>query len=123
MATLPAFFIMVYKDVLSVILFCTIERFDMDYKYSNIYKTVNKDRYRSANPFYYHIRTKSPQKDYLFTEKELKKAADRAYSNLEDLPKARFTEGSKSFACFMMGCTASVLVLLTVEFGFYLMNK
>lgn len=91
----------------------------MEYKYSNIYKTVNKDRYRSANPFYYHIRTKSPLKDYLFTEKEINRAADRAYSNLEDLPVAKFSEGSKCFLGFMMGCVTSLLLIIGIEYFCY----
>lgn len=100
--------------------FLAKERQTMDYRYSHIYKTVNKDKYRSANPFYYHIQTESPRKDYLFTEKDLEKASDRAYSNVEDLPLSTFKScDNKYWSGFGFGfCLAAFASLIFQWFIF-----
>lgn len=54
-------------------------------KHSHIYKVKNKNRYQTANKFYYLMLTK--QFSFLFTKNDMEKAKFRASRNLEDIPK------------------------------------
>ena len=47
----------------------------------------NKDRYKTAQNFYWHIRDKDV--DYLFTHSALTEAEKRALKNPEDIPEPR----------------------------------
>ncbi len=48
-------------------------------------KVENKGRYKTAQPFYWHIR--DGQVDYLFTYSALQEAEKRAAKNPEDIPE------------------------------------
>ena len=58
-------------------------------------KVENKGRYKTAQGYYWYI--KSENKDYLFTESALEEAEKRAQKNPEDIPvvheEASFTTG------------------------------
>jgi hypothetical protein len=46
-------------------------------------KVENKNKYKSADPFYYHLR--DGDVDYLFSDYQLEAAKNRALSNPEDV--------------------------------------
>ena len=79
------------------------------YKYSTIYRTINKDKYRSANPFYYHIKIEN-NTDYLFTEEDVKDAANRALSNKEDLPNEKFIAVKENDNSFFYGVASGFVI-------------
>tara|TARA_R100001163_G_scaffold1295_1_gene1904 strand:+ start:11678 stop:11971 length:294 start_codon:yes stop_codon:yes gene_type:complete len=87
------------------------------FKYSTIYRITNKDKYRSANPFYYHIRTEENDSDYLFTESDMKDARLRALNNKEDLPNKQFVAVKEYDNSFLYGL---VLGFLTTAFIYWL---
>lgn len=58
-------------------------------KYSYIYKVKNKNRYKTANHFYYLLLTN--KFSYLFTKNDLMRAAIRADKNIEDIPKINYS--------------------------------
>ena len=45
----------------------------------------NKERYKTAQPFYWHIKDQDDV-DYLFTDSAMKEAEKRAEKNPEDIP-------------------------------------
>ena len=55
----------------------------------------NKDRYKTAQNFYWHIRDKDV--DYLFTQAALTEAEKRALKNPEDIPAPRDPEGQHPY--------------------------
>lgn len=55
------------------------------YILAKILKVENKEKYKTANDLYFAI--KSETGDFLFTEKELERAKERAEKNIEDIPK------------------------------------
>lgn len=56
-------------------------------------KVINKKRYKTANPFYYYIR--SDDTDYLFAQSQLDAAAERAQKNQEDIAGLDLIDDSK----------------------------
>lgn len=52
-------------------------------KLSHIYKVQNKKKYRTAESYYYLIKTKD--ETFLFTESAMETAKQRAEKNTEDL--------------------------------------
>ena len=44
----------------------------------------NKNRYRTAQPYYYHLHEEGDKVDYLFTINQLDNAEERARANPED---------------------------------------
>lgn len=76
--------------------------------YSQLYKVENKDRYKTANPYYWLVKT--PYRSYLFTDSDIEKAADRANNNLEDLPKDKFYKPKGFITPFIFGFFFSTLL-------------
>jgi hypothetical protein len=54
------------------------------YVLARILKVENKEKYKTANDVYFAIRSETG--DFLFTEKELERAQERAEKNIEDIP-------------------------------------
>ena len=79
-------------------------------KYSTIYRIKNKDKYRSANPFYYHIKTEENDTDYLFTETDIKDARVRALNNEEDLTDDKFVAVKLNDNSFFYGLFLGFLI-------------
>ena len=67
----------------------------------------NKDRYRTAQYFYWYIRDKDI--DYLFTQAALEEAERRALNNLEDIPESREPEPEKGRSCFFNGLLTGLI--------------
>ena len=70
---------------------------------SYFYKVTNNKRYKAANEYYYHSRD-SEGVDYLFSDKQLTEAKERASKNPEDIPNQPyygldhcFEESSKQY--------------------------
>lgn len=73
-------------------------------------KVENKDRYQTANKHYWYLY--SNNKNYLFTDKDLEEAEDRAVSNSEDLPPYSFNYLYLLYLVisFVLGLVSAVLV-------------
>jgi hypothetical protein len=74
-------------------------------------KIENRDRYRTADKHYYHLR--DGETDYLFSDSQLETAEERALNNPEDL--AGWTEPKGTFWLGMIyGTVLGTLLCWTV---------
>lgn len=82
-------------------------------KCSYFYKVENKQRYRTANDYYWLAKTKDGA--YLFTNMDLMKASGRVESNLEDIPEEYFVdEKDRSYYYFSIGFLFGAVLLGTI---------
>jgi len=85
-------------------------------KISYFYKVENKDRYKTANKYYFHAKSASGI-NYLFTTAQLKEAIARAQKNTEDLPKEEYkpqdeTKSVGFVTGFMIGVSFPILAAI-----------
>lgn len=83
-------------------------------------RVENKNPYITSREYYWY--TKSENVDYLFTESQLKTAADRALNNPEDIPvlENEIKETNSFIVGYFVGCASC---LIGIGLGYLLFSQ